>query len=162
MKELTEQEAFCKAAALCAKAEHCQSEIADKLNKWMVAPELTERILDRLVKERYIDERRYARFYAHDKLRYNQWGRLKIAQGLRLKRIRREDITEALEALDEKEYRSIIIGVLRTKQRSVKGRNDYERNMKLLRYAAGKGFEPSLVKELINIDDESATMEEDW
>lgn len=160
-KELSEKEAFNKAAALCAGAEHCRSEITTKLEKWNVAPELITAILRKLEEGRYIDEARYARFYAHDKLRYNQWGRLKIDQGLRLKRIPQEFIREALESLDEDEYLSIIKGVLKTKQRSVKGRNDYERMMKLLRYAAGKGFEPSLVRPLIHLEDEDE-LEDDW
>lgn len=162
MKELTEKEAFNKAAALCAGAEHCRSEIANKLAKWHVSPVFIEQILDRLVEERYIDEARYAHFYAHDKLRYNQWGRIKIAQGLRLKQIPREATEAALASLDETEYRSIIIGVLKAKKRTVKGRNDYERTMKLLRYAMGKGFEPAIVQPLIHLDDEAIPLEDDW
>lgn len=162
MKELTDKEAFNKASSLCAGAEYCRSEIITKLEKWGVAPETIGQIMERLIEERYIDESRYARFYAHDKLRYNKWGRIKIAQGLRLKKIESEDIKEALDSLDEDEYRSIIKGVLKTKQRTVTGRNDYERKMKLLRYAAGKGFEPSIVQPLIHLDDEDMDVEEDW
>lgn len=162
MKELSEQEAFNKAAALCAGAEHCRREIALKLERWQVTPETAEKILNRLVEERYIDEGRYARFYAHDKLRYNQWGRMKIAQGLRLKQISKEDIQKALDDLDDEEYHTIITGVIKAKQRTVKGRNDYERKMKILRYAAGKGFEPGIVQSLIHLDDEDAAPDEDW
>lgn len=161
IKELTEKEAFNKAAALCAGSEHCRSEIASRLEKWGVETPLANAILDRLEEERYIDEARYARFYAHDKLRYNQWGRLKISQGLRLKQIPREYIRDAVGTLEEEEYLTIIKGVLKNKQRSVKGKNAYERSMKLLRYAAGKGFEPSLVRPLINLED-SDGMEDDW
>lgn len=162
MKELTEKEAFNRVAALCAGAEHCRSEIAQKLTRWQIDPTIVGQILNRLEKERYIDETRYARFYAHDKLRYNQWGRLKIVQGLRLKQIPTEAIEVALASLDETEYRSIIIGVLKTKKRSIKGKNDYERAMKLLRYAAGKGFEPSIVQPLIHLDSEDSPLEDDW
>lgn len=162
MKELTENEAFNKAAALCAGAEHCRSEIAARLTRWQVGADIIESILNRLVKERYIDEKRYAVFYAHDKLRYNQWGRIKIAQGLRLKQIPAEIIKKALASLDEEEYETVIRHVLESKQRSVKGRNAYERSMKLLRYAAGKGFEPALVRPLIHLDDEDIQAEEDW
>lgn len=161
MKELSDKEAFNKAAALCAGSEHCRSEIASKLEKWGVAEDMAAAILERLEQERYIDERRYARFYAHDKLRYNQWGRLKIKQGLYLKQIPADIIREALESLEDEEYTSIIKKILKARQRTVKGRNDYERAMKLLRYAAGKGFEPSLVRPLINLEDDEG-MDEDW
>lgn len=162
MKELSTEEAFNKAAALCAGAEHCRSEIAAKLEKWAVPPAAAGTILDRLEQERYIDEARYARFYAHDKLRYNRWGRLKINQGLRQKLIPADIIADALAALDENEYLEAVKSVLNAKQRSVKGRNAYERRMKLLRYAAGKGFEPSLVSPLIHLEADENGMDEDW
>ena len=60
-KETTEQEAYLQLAALCAQAEHCQQEMRDKMKRWEMAPEVQERVIARLIKERYIDDERYAR-----------------------------------------------------------------------------------------------------
>ena len=62
-KEITEQEAFLQLAALCAQAEHCQQEMRDKLKRWDIDETTQERIIQRLVRERYVDDERYARAF---------------------------------------------------------------------------------------------------
>ena len=66
MKEKTEQEAYLQLAALCAQAEHCQQEMRDKMKRWGIAAAIQERIVARLVKERYIDDERFARAFVKD------------------------------------------------------------------------------------------------
>ena len=86
-KEITEQEAYLQLAALCAQAEHCQQEMRDKMKHWEMDPEIQDRVIARLVNERYIDDERYARAFVKDKIRYNKWGRRKVQQGLGMKHI---------------------------------------------------------------------------
>ena len=86
-KEMTEQEAYLQLATLCAQAEHCEQEMRDKMKRWEIDETAQNRIIDRLVKERYIDNERYARAFVKDKIRYNKWGRRKVQQALWMKRI---------------------------------------------------------------------------
>lgn len=81
-KAITEQEAYLQLAALCAQAEHCQQEMHDKMRRWELDEIAQNRIIARLVKERYIDDERYARAFVKDKIRYNKWGRRKVQQAL--------------------------------------------------------------------------------
>ncbi|MCD7720882.1 MAG: RecX family transcriptional regulator, partial [Prevotellaceae bacterium] len=82
-KTYTEKEAYERASLLCARAEHCLSQIRGKLAAWGLSPAAQGRVLARLVDERFIDEARFSRAYALDKFRYNGWGRLKIDLYLR-------------------------------------------------------------------------------
>ncbi len=52
-----------------------------------------------------------------------------------------EDIRRGLEEIDEREYDDILRDLINKKRKSVSGRNDYERNAKLIRFAIGRGFE---------------------
>ena len=79
-KDMTEQEAYLQLAALCAQAEHCQQEMRDKMRRWELDETVQNRIIDRLIKERYVDDERYARAFVKDKIRYNKWGRRKVQQ----------------------------------------------------------------------------------
>jgi RecX family. len=88
MKELTTQEAFNKAAACCSGAEYCLSDIQKKLDKWGLGAAQQKEVLTRLQAEKFIDEARFSRCFVRDKFRYNQWGRIKIMQALRLKHSR--------------------------------------------------------------------------
>lgn len=140
-KELSAEEARLKAEAYCSLSEHCKSEVLGKLQQWGAPEKTWEAILIHLEKERYVDESRYATFFVRDKYRFNQWGRIKIAQALRMKHIPSACIDEAMEEIDEQEYLNILTSLLKKKVRSIKASNDYERNGKLVRFAAGHGYE---------------------
>ncbi len=153
MKEITESEALAKAAAYCSVAEHCRFEVQAKLTQWGMDTEASARILNRLTDERYIDERRYCRFFVEDKVRHNKWGRVKIRQALWQKRMEESAIEEALGGIDEREYASILEKLIRSKRKSVKADSDYELNGKLIRFALGRGFEMKLICRLLSVDD---------
>lgn len=140
-KEMSAEEARLKAEAYCSLSEHCKSEMLGKLQQWGAPEKTWEAILNHLEKERYVDESRYATFFVRDKYRFNQWGRIKIAQALRMKHIPSACIDEAMEEIDEQEYLNILTSLLKKKVRSIKASNDYERNGKLVRFAAGHGYE---------------------
>ena len=141
-------------AAKCSVSEQCLSDIETKLAKYDLTDEEKTRILRHLVEEKYIDDGRYAEAYVRDKYRFNKWGRIKIAQGLRMKGIDRETIDTAMETIDEAEYLDILRGLIQSKRRSTKGKNDYEVNGKLIRFATGRGFEFSAIRQCINnVDD---------
>lgn len=137
---MTAEQAFSRLASLCARAEYCAADLAAKMERWDIPqPEQTE-ILRRLADEKYIDEERYSRLFARDKLRFNRWGRVKIRMALAAKRIGAEAVEAAIDGLDESEYTDVLLQLLRTKARSVAAADGYERDMKLLRFAAGHGF----------------------
>ena len=140
-KEMSAEEARLKAEAYCSLSEHCKSEVLGKLQQWGAPEKTWEAILNHLEKERYVDESRYATFFVRDKYRFNQWGRIKIAQALRMKHIPSACIDEAMEEIDEQEYLNILTSLLKKKVRTIKASNDYERNGKLVRFAAGHGYE---------------------
>lgn len=141
---MTEQQILNKLTALCARGEHCKHEMLTKMERWEVEEETQQRVLDYLVRERFIDEERYARFFINDKVKYNRWGRRKVEQALYMKRIPKEVYTPILDSMQEESYEEILIPLLRNKIRSVKGKNDYEVKMKLIRFAMQRGFDYDL------------------
>ena len=143
-----------KLAARCSVSEQCLSDIEAKLEKYDLSDEEKTRILRHLVEEKYVDDRRYAEAFVRDKYRFNKWGRIKIAQGLRMKGIDNETISVAMEAIDEEEYMEILDSLIRAKRKSVKGRNDYEVNAKLCRFATGRGFEFGAIRKCLGNDTE--------
>lgn len=150
MKENPENELRNKAEAYCAKTERCPSEMAGKLEQWGADEETQNRILRSLKENRFIDTTRYCKAFVRDKYRFAHWGRNKIAQALRMKRLPAEDIAAGLEEIDEGEYGRILRETLKRKQRQVTGRNEYEKAVKLLRYAISKGFTADEVKRYVH------------
>ena len=151
---MTADEILYKLAARCSVSEQCLSDIEAKLSRYDLTEEEHTRILRHLVEEKYVDERRYAEAYAKDKYRFNKWGRIKIAQGLRLKGIDNETIKSAMETIDEEEYLSILRDLIKAKRKSTRGTSEYEINDKLTRFATGRGFEYAAIRRCINVDDD--------
>jgi regulatory protein len=154
MKQKTEQEAYLTLAALCAQAEHCQWEMVEKMRKWEIPEEAQARIMERLVKERYVDDERFARALAKDKVRYNKWGRRKVEQALWQKHIVEDIRKNVLNEIDDEEYLSVLRPLLKQKRKSIKAQNDYELNQKLMRFALGRGFTFDIIKQCIDVEDE--------
>ena len=153
-KEMTEQDAYLQLAALCAQAEHCEQEIRDKMKRWEIDKTVQDRVLQRLIKERYIDNERYARAFVKDKIRYNKWGRRKVQQALWMKHIDQDIQQRVLDEIDEKEYLDVLRPLLKQKRKSIKADSDYELNQKLVRFALSRGFTFDIIRQCIDVDDE--------
>ena len=160
-KEMTEQEAYLQLAAICAQTEHCEQEMRDKMKRWELDETVQNRIIDRLTKERYIDNERYARVFVKDKIRYNKWGRRKVQQALWMKRIDNDIQQRVLDEIDEKEYLDVLRPLLKQKRKSIKAGNDYELNQKLVRFALSRGFTFDIIRQCLNVD-EIEEYEEDF
>ncbi len=143
--------ALSRLQGLCAASEQCESDLRKKLAAWGVSYANADAIIRRLERDRFLDNARFATAYAHDKLTFNGWGRHKIAQGLRSKRIDSQIIDEALDSIDPEEYASRAFRVMRTKSAGLEPTR--ENKMKLLRFGAGRGFEVGLLVDIIKSED---------
>lgn len=133
--------AFNKSAALCAKQERCCCEIEDKLVLWEVDKVIIEKVISQLIDEKYIDENRFAGFYARDKFRFNKWGKQKIAWHLRRKKIDQEIIKDVLNKLDDRDYNETLFLLMKEKERGLPVNDPYKKKAALIRFAVSRGFE---------------------
>ena len=133
MKEIIEPEMLHRAAAYCSTAERCIQDVQKKIDAAGLPPDASERIIARLLKERFIDESRYTRFFVNDK-----------------KNIPSPIREESLAAIDEGEYRSILLDLLKSKKKSTKGKDERDLFNKLLRFAAGRGFESQITLDCLS------------
>ncbi|MDR2968663.1 MAG: RecX family transcriptional regulator [Tannerellaceae bacterium] len=164
MKEITEAEMLHKAAAYCSAAERCRQDVEKKIVAAGLSREAADRILDRMERERFIDEARFCRSFVNDKLRYNKWGRVRLKYELRMRNIPEDTISDALDAIDETLYLDTLRTVIKEKRRTIKGSDSRDVFGKLLRFAAGRGFENELVVKCLREygDDEEMDRESDY
>ena len=150
----SEKEAYLTLAALCAQAEHCQWEMLEKMRRWEVPEEAQARVMQRLVKERYVDDERYAQAFVKDKIRYNKWGRRKVDQALWQKHIDEDIRKRVLDEVDDEDYLGVLRPLLKQKRKSTKANSDYELNQKLMRFAMGRGFTFDIIRQCIDVEEE--------
>ena len=128
-----------KAEAYCAVAERCCYDIRLKLQQWGAIAEQTDKIVTHLQTAHFVDEQRYCHAFAHDKLLYQGWGRMKIRAGLQAKHLPSDAIARAIEDIDEQAYQEVLQKIIVSKKRSLKS-SDPQVREKLIRFCLQRGF----------------------
>ena len=144
-KPITPDNAYLRLATLCARSEQAEGDLRKKLHDWALSPNDADTVITRLKQERYLDNERYAHAYCRDKLRFNGWGRIKIAFMLRGKGIEQEYIDAAFAEIDEEQYAAILNDALVAKAKTLSDKSDEQVRASLLRFASSRGFEPSII-----------------
>lgn len=148
------KEAYQKLTDLCARGEHCQHEMTEKMRRWGVSDEEQAQVMARLIDGRYVDDARYTHAFVYDKIRYSKWGRRKVEQALWMKHIDATIIRQELDAVDDEEYTAVLKPLLRQKRRSTRASSDYELNMKLIKFAISRGFTMDIIKQCMDVENE--------
>ena len=149
-KPLTPDQVLDKMAKYCAYQERCVKDVTDKLKSFDIPQEAKDEILDYLTDNRFVNDERFAISFVRGKVNQSGWGVNKIRFHLVQKGIDKEIIDEALGQTDEEVYRQRLTDILKVKAKTVKADSDFEKKRKLAAYAMQKGFEGSLVWEVVN------------
>ena len=139
-------------AKYCAYQERCVKDVTDKLKTFEISEKERNDILDYLIDNRFVDNKRFANAFVRGKINQSGWGLNKIRFHLMQKGIDKDTIDTALEAFDEESYRQRLVEILKAKAKTVKADNDFEKKRKLAAYAMQKGFEAGLVWEVLKED----------
>ncbi len=143
----TPEQALSALMRLCARAERSEEDARRLMTRWGVAPADRERVLERLRRDHFIDDVRYAEAFVREKINLSGWGARKIADALRRKRIARETIEQALSALDRDTTRERLADLLRRKAKNTRAETPYELKNKLIRYGLAQGYDYETVRE---------------
>lgn len=153
-KDLTPDEARARLMDLCSCGEYSSGEAMERLRKWGITGRDATAIVQRLINERFIDDERFARAFVRSKVSYSGWGRLKIRAAMIQKGIERELIDLAMdEEIDKQAYYANLADALRSKARTMPEHLDSDCRARLLRFAAGRGYEPGLIMEMLPEED---------
>lgn len=148
-KEYTLDELLHKAASYCSISEHCISEVEEKLNAWGVSAIDKQKIIEKLIAEDFINEKRYCTHYVKDKFRFNKWGKIKISYSLRQKSLDDKLINHGLLSIDDGEYQEMLASILKTKLAGLKFDYEYEKQGKLFNFAQSRGFESQVINSVL-------------
>lgn len=137
----------------CAYQERSQQEVRDKLYTWGLHKNDVENIISHLIENNFLNEERFAIAYTLGKHRIKKWGRFKIIQGLKLKRVSDPLMKIALKQLEEEEYTLNLLNVLEKKAALLKVTDPWKRKNMLVQYGISRGYESELIFEILNDKD---------
>lgn len=142
---------------LCSRREYCSADVIKKAeaglrkypdNNVKDLSEASASILDSLIKDKYVDDSRYAAAYAREKSSIYGWGPAKISYALSCKGVDREIIKKAFGEVDVAASDAKLVKLLQNKSRSLE--KDPQRRMKLIRFALGRGYSYDKVIKVIS------------
>lgn len=143
----------------CSRREYCTADVLKKAEKALDGDhQQAVKVLNVLVDEKYVDDRRYAAAFARDRSSIAGWGAVKIRYMLSAKGISKDIISEALEEVDVRKADDRLRKLLENKDRSLK--EDPQRKMKLLRFALGRGYSYDEVSAILNVIEKKGYDEE--
>lgn len=124
---------------LCSRREYCSSDIRRKaLTALDNDRDSAGKVMDLLIKDKYVDDYRYSCAYARDKASIAGWGPSKIRYMLSSKGVDRDVIDRAMLEIDESKADQRLDRLVRSRYASL--RNDPQVRVKLLRYVVGRGY----------------------
>jgi regulatory protein len=156
-KTLSVDNALLRMSKYCAYAERSIDEVKKKLKTIGVSPNDSELVMERLKKQGFLNEDRFASAFAGGKFRIKKWGKKRIGMEMKRKGLTDDLIEKELSLLPEKEYQETLDMLLQKKWKQIMrgdtGETDYDTQQKnkgkLIRYALQKGYEMDLVLEKV-------------
>ncbi|WP_243732521.1 regulatory protein RecX [Pedobacter metabolipauper] len=147
--KLDKRTALKKAEHYCAYQERSQQEVRNKLYDWGLWPNEVEEVISELIGTNFLNEERFASAYVSGKFKIKKWGKVKIKQGLKLKKITDRMILTALNTIDYDEYLETIRYTAEKKLGSITEKDPYKKRYKLITYLMSKGFENNLIIDVL-------------
>jgi regulatory protein len=142
-----------KAEHYCAYQERSQQEVRDKLYELGLWTDAVENIITELIGDNYLNEERFAKAYVQGKFKQKGWGKIKIKQGLKFKRVPDVLIKKALQTIDADDYLLMLQKILNKKAGTLTEKDAYKRRYKLQQYALGRGYESDLILDVLKASD---------
>ena len=135
---------------LAVRSEKSSGDALRLMQNWGVEPSARQGVLQRLIDNKFIDDRRYAEAFVRDKMRFSGWGAFKLRAALRNKGIANEIVDEVLSSLDRDDMSERLRDRLERKMRTTKYTSRYELKSKLMRYGASLGYGFESVAEVVD------------
>lgn len=149
MQPLTPSQALQKIKTYCAYQERSHQEVKDKLYGFGLYKKDVEPIMAELIEENYLNEERFAQMFVGGKFRIKQWGRIKIINELKQKKVSPYNIKIALREIDEPTYLQTLEKMALKKWESLRADQYIVREEKTTKYLMQKGYEINLIREVL-------------
>ncbi|MEO5906464.1 MAG: regulatory protein RecX [Saprospiraceae bacterium] len=133
----------------CSEAERSTHDVFTKLVSWAITPEEGEIIIQKLKKENFLNDERYANSYVREKWNLDHWGKVKIEHALKQKNIEDGFIQKSLSTIDNDDYQNQLYKVLQKKWNEVKSEKTDDSLRSLMMFGLNRGFEEELILEWI-------------
>lgn len=133
----------------CAYRERCTFEVKEKCHRAGIDEKQTQIYIERLIADGYVDDKRFARLYAHSHASIKKWGKKKIEAELKKRQIDVLWIAEALESIEDESYQNTLYRIAAKKWQTIKENHPYKKEMKLRAFLYQKGYSHADISDVV-------------
>lgn len=133
----------------CAYQDRCHEEVIQKLRSMKMDQDEIDQIIVQLIADNFLNEERFACSYARGKHRIKHWGKIRIVNELKFRKISQYNINLALKEITTEEYEATFHNLAEQNWESIRESNPLKKRKKFCDYLLRKGFESNLVYEKV-------------
>jgi regulatory protein len=134
----------------CSYQDRCHNEVENKLSKFNLISQAKDQILFNLINEDYLNETRFCKSFVRGKFKIKNWGKRRIIQELKSRKISEFNIKKGLSEINEIEYLEKFENLFNKKLSSLENLNRIDKKKKIFSYLQYRGWETNLIYEKIN------------
>ena len=139
------KEAIQKIEYFCSYQERCHEDVVAKLRTMKMDSEEIDSIMVHLIASNFLNEERFACSFARGKHRIKNWGKIRICNELKFKKITQSLINKALQEITPEEYLDTFHALAERHWASIRETNALKKQKRFCDYLLRKGFESNLV-----------------
>lgn len=150
-KTYTVLEAQQKLEYYCSYQERCHQEVNQKLWEMHMIPQAIDLIIVHLIDHKFLDETRFACSFARGKHRIKHWGKIRIVNELKFRKISAYNIKQGLREISDNEYLENFETCANLSWKNIRESNKLKKRKKFCDYLLRKGFESQLIYEKVKV-----------
>jgi regulatory protein len=143
------KEAIQKIEYYCSYQERCHEEVNSKLISMKMNSDEIDEIMVHLINNNFLNEERFACSFARGKHRIKHWGKIRIVNELKFKKIAQTLITIALKEITPEEYNTTFHTLAEKHWESIRESNTVKKRKKFCDYLLRRGYESNLIFEKV-------------
>jgi regulatory protein len=140
-------EAKGKLETYCAYQERSIWEVRRKLLEKGIIGEPAENLIEELIHSGFLDEERFARSFSRGKFKLKKWGKNRIIQELKLRKLSSQHIQNGISEIDDEEYYDTLLTLTERNWERNREKDPYKKRHQVYRYLLAKGYEENLIRE---------------
>lgn len=133
----------------CSYQERCHIEVSEKLRSFILNQAEKDRIIVHLIESNFLNEERFASVFSISKFHQKKWGKIRIKNELKARKISDYLVTKALKEIPSEEYEMTFETLAEKHWRSIIEKNDLKKRKKFCDYLLRKGWESERIYEKV-------------
>ncbi len=133
----------------CSYQERCHIEVSEKLRGFVLNQAEKDRIIVHLIESNFLNEERFALVFSISKFHQKKWGKIRIKNELKARKISDYLVTKALKEIPSEEYEMTFENLAEKHWESITEKNNLKKRKKFCDYLLRKGWESERIYEKV-------------